>query len=163
MHLLFWVPRFSFWLHVNGKPVVCTHTVYSHHCFSMAAWSGEAMSGKYTLYMYKHLVPVIYLITNHPLHSQETRPPSPKRPPSPPVPKARPLVSQSATPTGPIEIRRDYNPKTHGPSKPVTEKAPTEGQFLISPITGEKIPAHKMQEHMRYSERPISVYRIQYY
>ena len=110
--------------------------------------------------MYKHLVPVIYLITNHPLYSQETRPPSPKRPPSPPVPKARPLVSQSATPTGPIEIRRDYNPKTHGPSKPVTEKAPTEGQFLISPITGEKIPAHKMQEHMRYSERPISVYRI---
>ena len=29
------------------------------------------------------------------------------------------------------------------PAQPATE------QFLISPITGEKIPADKMQEHMR--------------
>ena len=26
------------------------------------------------------------------------------------------------------------------------------GNFLISPITGEKIPAEKMQEHMRYGK-----------
>lgn len=30
-----------------------------------------------------------------------------------------------------------------------TQKVPTTDEYLISPITGEKIPASKVQEHMR--------------
>ncbi|XP_042894743.1 splicing factor 3A subunit 1 [Parasteatoda tepidariorum] len=62
-----------------------------------------------------------------------------------------PLPSEDSTPMLPplppqpdqVVIRKDYNPKGVRPNQPVTE------QFLISPITGEKIPADKMQEHMR--------------
>ena len=35
---------------------------------------------------------------------------------------------------------RDYNPKAAAPAKPT----PATQQFLISPITGEKIPANKI-------------------
>ena len=30
-----------------------------------------------------------------------------------------------------------------------TTEASNPDQFMVSPITGEKIPAHKVQEHMR--------------
>ena len=45
-----------------------------------------------------------------------------------------------------MQVRRDYNPKA-------AQATPTQtgsSQYLISPITGEKIPAEKMEEHMRY-------------
>jgi len=54
-------------------------------------------------------------------------------------------------PKGPVQVRRDYNPKA---SQTGTGGGTTTGQdqFLISPITGEKIPAEKMQQHMRYGQ-----------
>ncbi|KAL1475720.1 hypothetical protein MTO96_037075 [Rhipicephalus appendiculatus] len=54
----------------------------------------------------------------------------PQLPPLPPNPEQ-------------VVVRKDYNPKGGKPAKPSSE------QYLISPITGEKIPADKMQEHMR--------------
>jgi len=62
-------------------------------------------------------------------------PPPPKELPPPPLPPAPEQV-----------IIKEYNPK----AKPVPPSEPAGGdQFMISPITGEKIPAHKVQEHMR--------------
>ncbi|XP_059379173.1 splicing factor 3A subunit 1-like [Carassius carassius] len=43
-----------------------------------------------------------------------------------------------------VIIRKDYDPKASKPLPPVVAR----GEYLISPITGEKIPANKMQEHM---------------
>ncbi|KAG9354705.1 hypothetical protein JZ751_001418 [Albula glossodonta] len=59
-------------------------------------------------------------------------PDNPMPPPLPPTPDQ-------------VIIRKDYDPKASKPPAPVA--APDE--YLISPITGEKIPASKMQEHMR--------------
>ncbi|ROL41607.1 Splicing factor 3A subunit 1 [Anabarilius grahami] len=59
-------------------------------------------------------------------------PDNPMPPPLPPTPDQ-------------VIIRKDYDPKASKPLPPVA--APDE--YLISPITGEKIPASKMQEHMR--------------
>lgn len=41
-----------------------------------------------------------------------------------------------------------FLPLIHLASKPVAG-TPATDEYLISPITGEKIPASKMQEHMR--------------
>ncbi|XP_002739067.1 splicing factor 3A subunit 1-like [Saccoglossus kowalevskii] len=62
-------------------------------------------------------------------------PPASDRPHQPPLP---PMPNDSS-----VEIRRDYDPKA--------PKAPqmSDDKYLISPITGEKIPTDKMQEHMR--------------
>ncbi|XP_043924458.1 splicing factor 3A subunit 1 [Protopterus annectens] len=62
-------------------------------------------------------------------------PPPPENPQPPPLP---PTPDQ-------VIVRKDYDPKA---SKPAPA-APAPDEFLISPITGEKIPASKMQEHMR--------------
>ncbi|XP_028680173.1 splicing factor 3A subunit 1 [Erpetoichthys calabaricus] len=62
-------------------------------------------------------------------------PPPPENPMPPPLP---PTPDQ-------VIIRKDYDPKA---SKPPTVTS-TPDEYLISPITGEKIPASKMQEHMR--------------
>ncbi|XP_032899211.1 splicing factor 3A subunit 1 [Amblyraja radiata] len=62
-------------------------------------------------------------------------PPPPDNPMPPPLP---PTPDQ-------VIIRKDYDPKA---SKPVAG-TPATDEYLISPITGEKIPASKMQEHMR--------------
>ena len=35
-------------------------------------------------------------------------------------------------------------------AKPTATAQPAKEQFLISPITGERIPASKMADHMRY-------------
>uniref|UniRef100_A0AAQ5ZR34 Splicing factor 3a, subunit 1 n=1 Tax=Amphiprion ocellaris TaxID=80972 RepID=A0AAQ5ZR34_AMPOC len=59
-------------------------------------------------------------------------PDNPMPPPLPPTPDQ-------------VIIRKDYDPKASRPQPSVA--APDE--YLISPITGEKIPASKMQEHMR--------------
>lgn len=60
---------------------------------------------------------------------------------------AAPAVQQppAALPTpGNVEVRK-YDPK----AKMVPKVMDTVEQFLVSPITGEKIPASKVQEHMR--------------
>ncbi|XP_041084244.1 splicing factor 3A subunit 1-like [Polyodon spathula] len=62
-------------------------------------------------------------------------PPPPDNPMPPPLP---PTPDQ-------VIIRKDYDPKASKPQPP----APVSDEYLISPITGEKIPASKMQEHMR--------------
>uniref|UniRef100_A0A3B3YYN7 Uncharacterized protein n=1 Tax=Poecilia mexicana TaxID=48701 RepID=A0A3B3YYN7_9TELE len=59
-------------------------------------------------------------------------PDNPMPPPLPPAPEQ-------------VIIRKDYDPKASKPQPLVA--APDE--YLISPITGEKVPASKMQEHMR--------------
>lgn len=59
-------------------------------------------------------------------------PDNPMPPPLPPTPDQ-------------VIIRKDYDPKASKPQPPIT----TPDEYLISPITGEKIPASKMQEHMR--------------
>uniref|UniRef100_A0A8D2ZSS4 Splicing factor 3A subunit 1 n=1 Tax=Scophthalmus maximus TaxID=52904 RepID=A0A8D2ZSS4_SCOMX len=59
-------------------------------------------------------------------------PDNPMPPPLPPTPDQ-------------VIIRKDYDPKA---SKPQTSVAVPD-EYLISPITGEKIQASKMQEHMR--------------
>lgn len=83
---------------------------------------------------------------------EEAAPPSsapsnlPPRAPSPPPqpPKEAPPQLPPLPPNPEqVVVRKDYNPKGGKPAKPSSE------QFLISPITGEKIPADKMQEHMR--------------
>ena len=45
---------------------------------------------------------------------------------------------------GKVEIRK-YDPKI----AQATKKKPEPEEYLVSPITGEKIPASKVQEHMR--------------
>ncbi|XP_018411015.1 PREDICTED: splicing factor 3A subunit 1 isoform X2 [Nanorana parkeri] len=59
-------------------------------------------------------------------------PESPMQPPLPPTPDQ-------------VIVRKDYDPKASKPQPP----APASDEYLVSPITGEKIPASKMQEHMR--------------
>lgn len=67
------------------------------------------------------------------------RPPSPPQPPKEAPPQPPPLPPNPEQ----VVVRKDYNPKGTKAPKSTTE------QYLISPITGEKIPADKMQEHMR--------------
>ena len=45
---------------------------------------------------------------------------------------------------GNVEVRK-YDPK----AKAAPKLSEAEEQFLVSPITGEKVPASKVQEHMR--------------
>ncbi|XP_075425016.1 splicing factor 3A subunit 1 isoform X2 [Ascaphus truei] len=59
-------------------------------------------------------------------------PESPMPPPLPPTPDQ-------------VIVRKDYDPKASKPQPPATPP----DEYLVSPITGEKIPASKMQEHMR--------------
>ncbi|XP_068594958.1 splicing factor 3A subunit 1 isoform X1 [Brachionichthys hirsutus] len=59
-------------------------------------------------------------------------PDNPMPPPLPPTPDQ-------------VIIRKDYDPKASRPPPTVA----AQDEYLISPITGEKIPASKMQEHMR--------------
>ncbi|XP_063430548.1 splicing factor 3A subunit 1-like [Mytilus trossulus] len=66
-------------------------------------------------------------------------PPQPPMPPPPPPPSEIPPLPP--TPDQVI-IKKDYNPK----ARPSMGEITTD---MVSPITGEKIPAHKVQEHMR--------------
>ncbi len=63
---------------------------------------------------------------------------------------AAPAVNQPAPPSlptpGNVEVRQ-YDPKqAKGAKKPVD---PASEEYLVSPITGERVPASKVQEHMR--------------
>ena len=44
-------------------------------------------------------------------------------------------------------VRRNYDPK----AKAAPQSANTSDQFLISPLTGEKVSAESMQQHMKIS------------
>lgn len=57
----------------------------------------------------------------------------------PPLPPLPPSLDN-------ILIRKDYNPRTKS-QQPPSKAAEA---WVVSPITGEKIPAEKLQEHMRY-------------
>lgn len=46
-----------------------------------------------------------------------------------------------------IQIRKDYNPK----QAKVQVGAAAPDNYLISPITGEKVPPHEFDEHMKIS------------
>lgn len=59
--------------------------------------------------------------------------------------KSAPIVPL-LPPTHDKVVIKKYDPKQA--QKPIVKAAPTD-EFLISPITGEKIPASKMAEHMR--------------
>ncbi|XP_077977951.1 splicing factor 3A subunit 1-like [Glandiceps talaboti] len=69
--------------------------------------------------------------------TQQPHPPVPPPPSDGPQPPPLPPMPTDA------EIRKDYDPKA-----PKQAPLPPD-KYLISPLTGEKIPADKMQEHMR--------------
>lgn len=69
--------------------------------------------------------------------------PPPKLPQQAALPGQPPLMS-----TGEPIIIRSYDPKQ---ARPIIT-APTKDSFLISPLTMEKIPAHKVEEHMKISK-----------
>lgn len=89
-------------------------------------------------------------VTNNAQHlffqdsQKDNRPPSPPRPQEPPPPQ--PPLPPMAPGTN-IQIRKDYNPKQA--KAPVG--APTPDNYLISPITGERVPSHEFDEHMKIS------------
>lgn len=62
-----------------------------------------------------------------------------------PTTKMQPTVAPMLPPTHDKVVVKKYDPKA-AQAKPV--QAPTD-EYLISPITGEKIPASKVSEHMR--------------
>ena len=73
-----------------------------------------------------------------------------------PAPMGKPLMAVDAAPAvqqppaaiptpGNVEVRK-YDPKAKMVKKTVDV---TSEQYLVSPITGEKVPASKVQEHMR--------------
>lgn len=47
---------------------------------------------------------------------------------------------------GNVVVKKGYDPKQHAVK---ASKSAAPDEYLVSPITGEKIPAHKVQEHMR--------------
>ncbi|XP_015795989.1 splicing factor 3A subunit 1 [Tetranychus urticae] len=61
----------------------------------------------------------------------------------PPLPPLPPQLDN-------VVIRKDYNPKAKTQAAPVAAATKTAEAWVVSPITGEKIPAEKLQEHMRY-------------
>lgn len=65
--------------------------------------------------------------------------------PPPPPPPPPPKIAPPLPPTPEQVIIKEYNPK----AKPAPPPETTGDSFMISPITGEKIPTHKVQEHMR--------------
>lgn len=72
--------------------------------------------------------------------SEVPLPPAPSEPgPKPPLPPTAPGAN--------IQIRRGYDPKA---PKAAPAVVPSD-KFLISPITGERVPAESMAEHMKIS------------
>lgn len=62
-----------------------------------------------------------------------------------PLPPDNPLPPPLPPTPDQVIIRKDYDPKASKPLPPAT----VPDEYLISPITGERIQASKMQEHMR--------------
>ncbi|RWS06912.1 splicing factor 3A subunit 1-like protein [Dinothrombium tinctorium] len=69
----------------------------------------------------------------------------PKESMPPPLPPLPPQLDN-------VLIRKDYNPKANKAPQAQQQQTPSKSgeAWVISPITGEKIPAEKLQEHMRY-------------
>jgi len=79
----------------------------------------------------------------------EVEMPPPKIPShQPPMPAGQPPLPKPDE----AVIVRSYDPKQARPAPP-----PETDQYLISPLTQEKIPAHKLQEHMKISMCFITV------
>jgi splicing factor 3A subunit 1 len=75
-----------------------------------------------------------------------THPPLPSMPPPPAPPGTQPKPPGIPVST---PIRRDYDPKAPK-SRPHAPKGPVPDEYMVSPITGERIRADKFEEHMRY-------------
>lgn len=73
----------------------------------------------------------------------EDRPQKPPSPPPQPPKEAPPLPPPLPPQPGHVVVRKDYDPKSAKAQKAASD------QYLISPITGEKIPADKLQDHVR--------------
>ncbi|KAL5479911.1 hypothetical protein EMCRGX_G023512 [Ephydatia muelleri] len=84
--------------------------------------------------------------------SQPPAPPQQSQPPPPPLPptRERDVLDLPTAQTGPggVQIRKDYNPKQAQVAP--HQQMQTNPNYLISPITGEKIPVDKLQDHMKY-------------
>ena len=119
---------------------VATNLHASAYVYIVSLWHGCDD----VIMMYSYSVSNRLLSTLHvpPQEPVADRPSSPPPLPPPPVPQQG------------LQIRKDYNPKVARPPAPPTQPPQ---QFLISPITGEKIPAEKMQEHMRYGELHVHI------
>lgn len=72
---------------------------------------------------------------------EKIKPPQPPPPPPSEIPQPPPPLPP--TPDQVI-VRKDYNPKAR-----TISAEPNPDSFMVSPITGEKIPTHKVPEHMR--------------
>ena len=66
-------------------------------------------------------------------------------PPPPPPPKDAPLPPPLPPAPDNVIIRKNYDPK----APKVMDSQIPDDQWLVSPITGEKIPPNKIQEHIR--------------
>ena len=67
-----------------------------------------------------------------------------KRPAAPPIAAPPPINPEK------VVIRQNYDPKAAAPAMVPGGGAPgVDEQMLISPLTGERVPASKMAEHMR--------------
>ncbi|KAG1714370.1 Splicing factor 3A subunit 1 [Nymphon striatum] len=67
---------------------------------------------------------------------------------SSPISLRTPIMAAPEVPPGPplpenVVVRKDYDPKALKPQRIRTDN------YLVSPITGDRIPADKVQEHMR--------------
>ncbi|KAL4220170.1 splicing factor 3a [Mactra antiquata] len=71
------------------------------------------------------------------------RPPVPAAPPPPPPPSEIPQPPLPPTPDQ-VVIKKGYDPKAR-----TIQQEPQSEQYLLSLITGEKIPADKVQHHMK--------------
>ncbi|CAG2069017.1 unnamed protein product, partial [Timema podura] len=78
---------------------------------------------------------------------EEVSVPSTKKTQPPPPPQPRDIQQPPPLPPSPdkVIVKKGYDPKQAVKSN----RPPAPDEFLISPITGEKIPASKVQEHMR--------------
>ncbi|XP_078679823.1 splicing factor 3A subunit 1-like [Branchiostoma floridae x Branchiostoma belcheri] len=70
--------------------------------------------------------------------------PPPQPPPEEALPQPPPLPPQPEE----VQIRRDYDPKAARIQPPTIQDTTA---WVVSPITGERIPVDKLQEHMRIS------------
>lgn len=68
-------------------------------------------------------------------------------PPPPPPPKEVPQPPPLPPMPDRVVVKKGYDPKQQQAAK--VQRIPGPDEYLISPITGEKIPASKVQEHMR--------------
>lgn len=67
---------------------------------------------------------------------------------STPMSLRTPIMAAPEVPPGPplpenVVVRKDYDPKAPKPLRLLSDN------YLVSPITGDRIPADKVQEHMR--------------